>query len=147
MSDEDDQGLEQGDASEEESGNGPDTLVHVLSGEEVSATPKNRLVQKTLRQLLESYGFDRKDLRAPYQLTTAGKRQKRVDIAILRHGTDPNDENVERIVICDPQKRREKLRTREEAAPDLRKLEEKMALFPSCHLGMWTNGQEEFAHD
>lgn len=145
MSDVDDQSADAEEVQpEEDSGNGPETVVDILSGEEVSATPKNHLVQKTLRQLVESYGFDRKDLRAPYRLTTAGKRQNRVDVAILRHGTDPLDENVERIVVCDPQKRRERLRTREEAAPDLRKLQEKMALFPSCHLGMWTNAQEEF---
>ena len=128
----------------EDSGSGPETLVDILTGREVAATDKNDLVQRTLRQLVESYGFDRKCLRAPYRLTTKGKRQKIVDIVILRPGAEPLDENVERVIVCDPQKRREKLRTREEAAADIRKLEDKMALFPNCHLGMWTNRQEEF---
>src|SRR5687768_3032687 len=121
MSDVDEQRPEAEEAQgAEDSGNGQETLVDVLSGNEFSATPKNRLVQKALHELVESYGFDRKDLRAPYRLTTAGKRQKSVDIAVLRRGTDALDENVERVVKCEPQKYREKLRSLEEAAPDLR---------------------------
>lgn len=141
MSDEtEDQGQE---AADEESG-GADTLVDILTGEELPATPKNRLVQKVLRQLIESFGFDRDDLRVRYRLTTEGKRQKSVDVAVLRHGEEPRDENVERIVVCQTQKPREKLRSVEEAAADLRGLHEKLELFPNCHLGMWTNGHEEF---
>ena len=121
-----------------------DTIIDILSGEPVKDSPKNRLVQKVLRQLIESYGFDRRDLRYSYRLTTQGKRQKTVDVAILRHGQDACDENVERIVLCQNQKAREKLRSVQEAATDLRKLHEKLELFPTCHLGMWTNGHEEF---
>lgn len=131
------------DEVEEESG-GTDTLIDMLTGEGISATPKNRLVQKVLRQLIESYGFDRSDIAVRYRLTTKGKRQKSVDIAIMRHDHAPCDDNVERIVVCQAQKAREKLRSAQEAAADLRKLHEKLALFPMCHLGMWTNGHEEF---
>ena len=48
------------------------------------------------------------------------------------------------MIICQPQKAREKLRGPEEATADLRKLHDKLELFPACHLGMWTNGHEEF---
>src|SRR5207249_122617 len=120
------------------------TLIGLLTGEEIPASPKNRLVQKVLRQLIESYGFDRKDIRASYRLTTQGKRQRSVDIAILRHDQEPRDENVERVVVCEAQKPREKLRSAQEAAADLRKLHAKLELLPTCHLGMWTNGHEEF---
>jgi type I restriction enzyme M protein len=129
--------------TDEESG-GADTLIDLLTGHEIAATPKTRLVQKVLRQLIESYGFDRKDLRTGYRFTTQGRRGKTVDIAILRHGQEPKDENVERIVVCETQKAREKLRSAHEAAGDLRKLQEKLELLPACHLGMWTNGHEEF---
>jgi type I restriction enzyme M protein len=122
----------------------PDTLIDILTRQPVSASQKNKLVQSVLRQLIETYGFDRDDLRAGYRLTTAGKRQKTVEIAILRHGSEAVDENVERIVVCVSQKRREKLRTLQDAAADLHPLREKMQLFPDCTLGMWTNGQEEF---
>jgi type I restriction enzyme M protein len=122
----------------------PESLIDILSGEAISTSPKNKLVQSVLRQLIETYGFDRNDLRGPYRLTTAGKRQKTVDIAILRRGAEGVDENVDRIVVCIVQKKRDKLRSLAEADADLQVLREKMQLFPSCSLGMWTNGQEEF---
>lgn len=129
---------------EEESGGEPDALIDILSSQSIPASAKNRLVQKVVRQLLESYGFDRSDIKIGYRPTTDGKRGRSVDIAIVRHGQDPRDESIERVVVCEPQKAREKLRTPEEAAADLRKLHEKLDLFPACHLGLWTNGHEEF---
>ena len=127
----------------EESGDA-DLLIDILTGKPVAASAKNRLVQKVLRQLIESYGFDRKDVKVGYRLTSKGKRQQSVDIAILRHDAEASDENVERVVVCENQRDREKLRSAQEAAADLRSLHKKLKLFPSCHLGMWTNGQEEF---
>ena len=132
------------EGEEEEMEGEPEALIDILSGEAIAPSPKNRLVQKVVRQLLESYGFDRGDIKVGYRLTTAGKRQKSVDIALIRHGQDAVDENVERVVVCEPQKVREKLRSAEEAAADVRKLQEKMQLLPACHVGMWTNGHEEF---
>jgi type I restriction enzyme M protein len=109
MTDREDQEPEQNeteDGSGEDQAAEPETIIDILSGQPVSASTKNKLVQSVLRQLIETYGFDRNDLRAGYRLTTAGKRQKTVDIAILRHGTEAVDDNVERIVICVTQKRR-----------------------------------------
>jgi len=42
------------------------------------------------------------------------------------------------------QKKRDKLRTLQEADTDLQGLREKMQLFPNCVLGWWTNSQEDF---
>lgn len=123
---------------------GAEALIDILTGEAVSATPKNRLVQKVLRQLIETYGFSRTDIHTHYRLTTKGKRQKFADIVILRNGEEASDEHVERVVVCQPQKAREKLRSPQEASADLDKLHSKLELFPACHLGMWTNGHEEF---
>lgn len=131
------------DAEEEPEGES-EALVDILTGLPVAPSAKNRLVQKVVRQLLESYGFDRVDIKVGYRLTTAKKRGKSVDIAIVRHGMDARDENIERVIVCQPQKARERLRSPQEAASDLRKLHEKLELFPACHLGMWTNGHEEF---
>jgi type I restriction enzyme M protein len=132
------------EGEEEESEGEFQALIDILSGQAIPPTPKNRLVQKVVRQMLESYGFDRADINVGYRLKTPGKRGKSVDIAILCHAQDARDENVERVVVCQPQKAREKLRSPEEAVGDLRKLHEKMDLFPACHLGLWTNGHEEF---
>ena len=127
-----------------EAGGDADTLIDILTGQAVPASPKNALVQKVLRQLVGSYGFDRADIRAGYRLTTRGKRNKTVDIAILRHGREAVDEQVERVIVCQRQKAREKLRSPQEAAADLRKLHERLEWFPNCRLGMWTNGHEVF---
>ena len=123
---------------------GDEALIDLLTDEEIGFTPKNRLVQKVLRQLIETYGFDRKDIRTRYRLTTKGKRQNLVDIVIFRSGEEALDENAERAIVCEPQKLREKLRSPEEASTDLRKLYDKLELFPECHMGMWTNGHEQF---
>ncbi len=125
-------------------GSGGDTLIDVLSGQELPASPKKQLVQKVLRQLIGSYGFDRADIRAGYRLTTPGKRGKAVDVVILRHGREALDEHVERVIVCAHQKPREKLRSPQEAAADLRKLHGRLEWFPDCRLGMWTNGYETF---
>lgn len=143
MSEELEDQVEGEDETDEESG-GADSLIDILTGEPIAASAKNRLMQKVLRQLIGSYGFDRKDIKVGYRLSAKGKRQQSVDIAILRHDAEACDENVERVVVCENQKAREKLRSPREAAADLRKLHKKLELFPSCHLGMWTNGQEEF---
>jgi type I restriction enzyme M protein len=147
MSDSEDQEPEQDQAeggNEEGQAAEPETLIDILTGQPVSLSAKNKLLQSVLRQLIDTYGFDRSDLRAGYRLTTAGKRQKTVDIAIVRRGTEAADENVERIVVCVVQKKRDKLRTLQEADTDLQGLREKMQLFPNCVLGWWTNSQEDF---
>ena len=97
-----------------------------------------------LRQLIETYGFDRSAIRTGYRPTAKGKRSTSVDIVIFRHGQEPADEAVERVIVCQTQKPREKLRSPQEAAADLRKLQDKLELLPSCHMGMWTNGHEEY---
>ena len=123
---------------------GAETLIDLLTGAAVRSTPKNRLVQKVLRQLIETYGFDRSTIRTGYRPSAKGKRSASVDIVIFRDGQEPADESVERVIVCQPQKPREKLRSPQEAAADLRKLQDKLELLPECHMGMWTNGHEEF---
>ena len=123
---------------------GADTLIDILTGSAIPSSPKNTLVQKVLRQLVGSYGFDRADIRVGYRPTTRGKRGRTVDIAILRHGREAMDEHVERVIVCQRQKVREKLRSPQEAASDLRRLHARLEWFPNCRLGMWTNGHEVF---
>jgi len=100
--------------------------------------------QKALRQLIESYGFDRGDLEVNYNPKIPGQGRRRIDIAIFRPNMEHTNENLQRIIVCRNQKKRDKLRSITEAEPDLRELTELMELIPSVTLGMWTNGQEEF---
>jgi type I restriction enzyme M protein len=119
-------------------------FIDILTGDRVKSSPKKLLVQKVLRQLIDSYGFDRNDLEASYRPRIRGKGNKVFDIGIFRPGTEHTNDNIQRIVVCQHQKQPDKLRSISEAEPDLRKLKELMELTPSCHLGMWTNGFEEF---
>lgn len=143
MSDQDDDLIETPqDAAEE---NGPDNFfIDILTGNKESASPKKLLVQKMLRQLIESYGFDRDDLEVNYNPQIAGQGRKRIDIAIFRPNAEHTNDNLQRIIVCKTQKKRDKLRSIAEAETDLRELKELLELIPGASLGMWTNGQEEF---
>jgi len=119
-------------------------FIDILTGNKESASPKKLLIQKVLRQLIESYGFDRSDLQTNYNPAIQGHGRKRIDIAIFRPGAEHTNENLQRIIVCKNQKKRDKLRSFDEAEADLRGLKELMELLPAVTLGMWTNGQEEF---
>ena len=124
---------------------GPDNFfIDILTGNKESASAKKLLVQKVLRQLIESYGFDRDDLEVNYNPQIAGQGRKRIDVAIFRPDAEHNNDNLQRIIICKNQRKREKLRSITEADTDLRELKELLELIPGATLGMWTNGQEEF---
>lgn len=125
--------------------NNPDNFFfNLLTGDKESATPKKLLVQKVLRQLIESYGFDRVDLEVNYNPQIQGQGRKRVDIAVFRPGSEHNNDNLQRVIVCKVQKKRDKLRSFLQADADLRELKELLELIPGATLGMWTNGQEEF---
>ncbi len=119
-------------------------FIDILTGNKESPSPKKLLIQKVLRQLIESYGFDRSDLEVNYNPAIQGHGRKRVDVAIFRPGAEHTNENLQRIIICKTQRKRDQLRSFAEAETDLRGLKELMELLPAVTLGMWTNGQEEF---
>lgn len=130
------------DAAEE---NGPDNFfISILTGNKESASAKKLLVQKVLRQLIESYGFDRNDIKLNFNPQIPGQGRKRIDIAIFRPDAEHTNENLQRIIVCKNQKKRDKLRSIAEADTDLRELKELLELIPGASLGMWANGQEEF---
>ena len=119
-------------------------FIDILTGNKKSASPKKLLGQKVLRQLIESYGFDRNDLEVNYHPRITGHGSKRIDIAIFRPDAEHTNDNLQRIIVCRTQKKRDKLRSVAEADADLRQLKELLELIPGATLGMWTNGQEEF---
>ena len=127
-----------------EESNPDNFFFDLLTGEKESATPKKLLVQKVLRQLIESYGFDRVDLEVNYNPRIQGQGRKRIDIAVFRPASEHNNDNLQRVIVCKVQKKRDKLRSILEADADLRELKELLELIPGATLGMWTNEQEEF---
>jgi type I restriction enzyme M protein len=119
-------------------------FIDILTGNKENTSPKKLLLQKVLRQLIESYGFDRDNLEVNYNPKIVGQGRKRVDIAIFRPDAEHTNDNLQRIIICKTQKKRDKLRSIAEAEADLRELKELLELITGATLGMWTNGQEEF---
>lgn len=129
------------EATEEDA---PDNFfIDILSGEAQTPSAKKLLVQRVLRQLIESYGFDRSDIEVGYNPRIQGHGRKTIDIALFRNGREHTNDNLQRIIVCKTQKKRDKLRSHTEADADLRQLKELIELLPSVSLGMWTNGQEE----
>jgi len=118
--------------------------IDLLTGNTETANPKKLLVQKVLRQLIEGYGFNRGDLETNYNPRIASRGRARIDIAIFQSNAEHTNDNLQRIVVCVNQRRRDKLRTFQEADADVQPLRELMELLPKVSLGMWTNGQEEF---
>ncbi|HPM09158.1 MAG TPA: N-6 DNA methylase [Paludibacter sp.] len=124
---------------------GPDNFfIDILTGSKDSASPKKLLVQKVLRQLIEGYGFDRDDIEVDYKHHIKGGKPPKIDIAIFNSDAEHTNDNLQRIIVCKDQKKRDKLRSHAEAETDLRGLKDLMELIPGATLGMWTNGQEEF---
>jgi type I restriction enzyme M protein len=147
MSDEDDIKEEPEDAADEGGEDaGPENFfIDILTGNKEAASKKKLLVQKVLRQLIESYGFDRADIKVDYKHRIRGGKPTKIDIAIFRSDTDEHtNDNLQRIIVCKPQRKRDKLRSIEEADADLAPLKALLELIPGASLGMWTNGQEEF---
>ena len=118
--------------------------IDILTGNKENASPKKLLVQKVLRQLIESYGFGRADIEVDYKHRIKGGKPNKIDIAIFRPGTEHTNDNLQRVIVCKTQKKRDKLRSITEAEDDLRVLKELLELIPGATLGMWSNGQEEF---
>jgi type I restriction enzyme M protein len=73
-----------------------------------------------LRQLIGSYGFDRADLEVNHNPAIAGRERRRADIAMFRPGAERANENLQRIIVCKSQRRRDKLRSLIDAENDLR---------------------------
>lgn len=143
MNDQDDDIIEAPQDVVEDSG--PENFyIDIMTGNKESASAKKLLMQKILHQLIESYGFDRDDLEVNYTPKITGQGRKCIDIAIFRPNADHINDNLQRIIVCKNQKKRDKLRSIAEAESDLRELKELLEMIPGATLGMWTNGQEEF---
>jgi type I restriction enzyme M protein len=124
---------------------GPDAFfIDILTGNKEKPSDKKLLVQKVLRQLIESYGFDRRDIAVNYRHRIKGGKPASIDIAIFRPDAEHENDNLQRVIVCKTQKKRDKLRSVDEAKADLEPLKQLLELIPGATLGLWTNGQEEF---
>lgn len=122
--------------------------IDILTGELVTIPSdrlaKKLLIQKVLKRLIEGYGFDRNDIEVHYRPRVAGAGNKVIDIAIFEPGQPHSNETIRRIIVCEKQALRKKLRTLDEARSDCEKLFGLMRLLFNATLGMWVNWEEEF---
>lgn len=122
--------------------------VDILTGELVTIPSdklaKKLLIQKVLKRLIEGYGFDRNDIEVQYRPRIRGTGNKVIDIAIFEPGQPHSNETVQRIIVCEKQALRNKLRSLDEARSDCEKLFGLLGLLPKATLGMWVNWEEEF---
>ena len=123
-------------------------FIDILTGELKKAPSdkkaKKLLVQKVLKKLIYGYGFDRRDIEVGYRPRIAGTGNKVIDIAIFQSGCPHDNDNIRRIIICEKQADRDKLRSVQEAWNDFQKLFQLLELLENATLGMWANWQEEF---
>ncbi|MEP3480580.1 MAG: N-6 DNA methylase [Fuerstiella sp.] len=123
-------------------------IVDYITGKQVKETAKEKVRQRIARAIFHEYGFSPDDMQPDFKVKVNG-RQKKVDIAIFKTGSEHEAENLHRIVICKPEAKQSKkggfkLRDHEQATKDLDELKDFMEAVESCQWGLWTNGMEFF---
>ena len=121
-----------------------DIMTGALVNKPTDKLAKKLLIQKILKQLIKGYGFERSDIEVCYRPRIPGAGNQVVDVAVFESGQPHTNETIRRIIVCEKQALRTKLRSIEEAKADFDKLNRLMELLPNASLGMWANWQEEF---
>ena len=123
-------------------------IMDFITGLQVKDTPKERIRQEVVRQLIFEYEIAPESMEADYRIKVDGKNKK-VDIAIFEAGKEHEEANLVRVVVCRPapntgKKGVVKIRDFKQAASDLDELKLLMQAVDSCEWGLWTNGLERF---
>jgi type I restriction enzyme M protein len=119
-----------------------------ITGNPVKDTDKEKVRQRIARAIIHEYGIAAEDMAPDYKLKVAGKNRK-LDIAIFRPGTEHTAENLYRAVVVEKEpklgtKGAYRMRDPDEARKEFDLLENVMASVESCKYGLWTNGLEFF---
>lgn len=117
-------------------------LICVLTNDIKKASEKELLLQSIIHQMNEEYEFDLADMKRDFIFTYEddegrNKRQK-VDLAIFRHETEKEKENLERICIIQDSKTKESDKNK-----GVENTLHKALRASGCDFGMWTNGDTE----
>ncbi|MCA9218159.1 MAG: N-6 DNA methylase [Planctomycetales bacterium] len=123
-------------------------IVDYITGKQVKESGKETVRQRIARAIFHEYGFSPDDMEPDFPVKVNGRRKK-IDIAIFRTGSEHEEENLHRVVICKPEPKQGKkgafkLRDHEQATKDLDELKDFMEAIESCQWGLWTNGMEFF---
>jgi type I restriction enzyme M protein len=119
-----------------------------ITGDPVKDTDKERIRQRIARAIIHEYGIAAEDMEPDFKLKAAGKNRK-LDIAIFRAGSEHIIENIYRAVVVEKEpklgtKGAYRMRDPEEARKEFDLLETVMAAAEDCKYGLWTNGLEFF---
>lgn len=119
-----------------------------ITGDPVKDTDKEKVRQRIARAIIHEYGIAAEDMEPDFKLKVAGKNRK-LDIAIFRPGTEHTTDNLYRAVVVEKEpklgtKGAYRMRDPEEARKEFDLLETVMAAVEHCKYGLWTNGLEFF---
>lgn len=119
-----------------------------ITGYPVKDNDKERVRQRIARAIIHEYGIAAEDMEPDFKVKVLGKNRK-LDIAIFRPGTEHTTDNLYRVVVVEKEpklgtKGAYRMRDPEEARKEFEVLEAVMAEVESCDYGLWTNGLEFF---
>ena len=119
-----------------------------ITGNPVKDSDKERVRQRIARAIIHEYGIAAEDMEPDFKIKVSGKNRK-LDIAIFKHGTEHTVDNLYRAVVVEKEpklgtKGAYRMRDPKEAANDFEVLETVMAEVKGCEYGLWTNGLEFF---
>lgn len=122
-------------------------LLDYITNQPVKDNSKEQVRQRIARALFHEYGINVEDMEPDFKIPIGG-RNKKVSIAIFRHGKEHELENVRRVVVCEKEPTGRgitKMRSHDQAKKDLQVLKDFMAeAGETCEWGLWTNGLEFF---
>jgi type I restriction enzyme M protein len=121
-------------------------LLDYITGKSVKDTSAEQVRQRIARALFHEYVISVEDMEPNFKISVGGKNKK-VGIAIFRHGKEHELANVRRVVVCEKEPTGRgitKMRSHDQAKRDLEALKEFMAAAENCEWGLWTNGLEFF---
>lgn len=123
-------------------------LLDYVTGKPIKDSPKEQVLQRTIRWLFHEYGISVDDMERDFKLRVDG-RIKKVDLAIFAPGSPKTPDQVRRIVVCDKEPKQGvkgayKMRDHEQAEREFGLLKAVMTEIAGCNWGLWTNGLELF---
>jgi len=121
-------------------------LLDYITNKPIKDSSKEQVRQRIARALFHEYGISVEDMESDFRMPVGGKNKK-VSIAIFRHGKEHELENVRRVVVCEKEPTGRgitKMRSHDQAKRDLQVLKDFMAEAENCEWGLWTNGLEFF---
>ncbi len=123
-------------------------IFDYITGAPLKDSDKERVRQRIARAIIHEYGIAAEDMEPDFKVKVGGKNRK-LDIAVFKPGTEHVADNMYRAVIVEKEpkvgtKGAYRMRDPDEARKEFDVLEAAMAEVENCKYGLWTNGLEFF---